>query len=64
MAEKEWTDAIMLHDWPECGPGRLTLEQLYQMFKARMVEEVSAVKQIDANCFAEYALRDSSRTNE
>lgn len=29
----------MVHDWPEHGPGRLTLEDLYQMFKARLAEE-------------------------
>lgn len=35
MSDREWTDGLMVHGWPECGPGTITLDELYLMFKAR-----------------------------
>jgi hypothetical protein len=32
---RDWSDKLMVHDWPECGPGGLSLEDLYRMFKER-----------------------------
>lgn len=43
MADERWEKGIMLHGWPECGPGRVEIEELYQMFKARLVTEVEGV---------------------
>lgn len=34
-----WDDFIKLHGWPECGDGRLQVEDLYQMFKERFIRE-------------------------
>lgn len=31
-----WGEHIMLHDYPECGPGSLAVEKLYQLFMRRM----------------------------
>ena len=36
----EWNDRLMVHDYPECGPGGITLDELYAMFKKRLAEEV------------------------
>lgn len=36
----DWHQSLMLHDWPECGPGSLELETLYQAFKARLIAEL------------------------
>lgn len=30
---------LMVHDYPECGPGAIGIEKLYQMFKQRLLEE-------------------------
>jgi len=30
---------IMYHNYPECGPGSLELEELYQAFKERLLAE-------------------------
>jgi hypothetical protein len=35
----DWNKELMVHDWPEMGPGKLSLEDLYQMFKERMAHE-------------------------
>jgi hypothetical protein len=29
----------MIHGYPECGPGALTMEELYQSFRERLGEE-------------------------
>lgn len=36
--------AVMVHDWPECGPGSINVEALYQAFKARLLSETSGGK--------------------
>lgn len=41
-ASEAWDKRLMVHDWPECGPGALALEDLYQMFKARMAREAQS----------------------
>lgn len=55
-----WREAIMLHDWPECGPGRLDIEDLYQIFKARLLQEVCAQRRINAYEFESIPLRETS----
>lgn len=39
--ERKGDDALMVHDWPECGPGSIKLEELYQAFKARLLSELA-----------------------
>jgi pantothenate kinase-related protein Tda10 len=36
MAKFQWDRRLMVHDWPECGPGELSLDDLYEEFKKRM----------------------------
>lgn len=36
----EWENGLMLHDWPECGPGRMDIEELYRLFKQRLLTEL------------------------
>ena len=36
---EDWDRDLMLHDWPENGPGALKIEDLYQAFKVRMAHE-------------------------
>ena len=38
----EWDERLIIHDWPECGPGSLSIEALYQAFKARLAEEAQS----------------------
>jgi hypothetical protein len=33
---------VMTHGWPECGPGSINVEEMYQAFKARLAAESSA----------------------
>lgn len=35
-----WQETLMLHGWPECGPGSLFIERLYQAFKDRLEREI------------------------
>ena len=32
-------ESLMVHNWPEIGPGNFRVEELYQLFKARMEVE-------------------------
>ena len=40
-------DELMYHDFPECGPGRIEVEELYQAIKARFIDEMSQTKAND-----------------
>jgi hypothetical protein len=31
---------LMTHDWPECGPGTIDVEELYQAIKMRLMSEL------------------------
>lgn len=31
---------LMVHDYPECGPGSQSVEELYQAFKQRIISEL------------------------
>jgi len=42
MADERFNESIMTHGWPECGAGRIDVEELYQMFKERLLKEVYA----------------------
>lgn len=42
--DEKWNDKLMVHDWPEHGPGALEIEALYQMFKDRMWREWNEVR--------------------
>lgn len=33
-------DALMVHDWPENGPGAQDVEEMYQAFKSRLLSEL------------------------
>lgn len=33
-------ESVMLHGYPECGPGSLNIEDLYHAFKERFIEEL------------------------
>lgn len=35
-----WTENLMTHDYPESGPGRVDIEDLYQSFKERLMHEL------------------------
>lgn len=39
MSDLEWDDKVMVHNWPECGPGAVSFEDLYQAFRARFLRE-------------------------
>jgi hypothetical protein len=32
----DWDDKLMVHDYPEHGPGKLSIDELYEMFRERM----------------------------
>lgn len=48
-----WEKEIMLHDWPEMGPGRISIEELYDMFKARLKLDMHAPE-----CYLKHGGRD------
>jgi hypothetical protein len=50
MADWNWDDLIILNGWPECGPGRLRLEDLYQVFKERFERE-QELKRHEPGCW-------------
>lgn len=37
---EDWDVSLMIHNWPECGPGAIKVEDLYQAFKARLTQEL------------------------
>jgi len=46
-----WNEDLMTHDWPESGPGSLSVEMLYQAFKARLMAELVADNAYAANAY-------------
>lgn len=42
--EDKGDEDIMLHHYPEESAGRINVEEMYQAFKARLLEEVSKIK--------------------
>lgn len=34
-------EKLMTHDYPECGPGSIEVERLYQAFRERFLKEVA-----------------------
>jgi hypothetical protein len=36
---KNRKENLMTHNWPECGPGSINVEELYQAFKMRFMYE-------------------------
>lgn len=44
----------MTHGWPETGAGSVSVESLYQAFKARLLVELAAVKPASVNVYIDY----------
>lgn len=38
--DDRFNESIMTHGWPECGAGRIDIEELYQLFKERLLREM------------------------
>lgn len=34
-------EKLMTHDYPECGPGSIDVEELYQVFRERFAKELT-----------------------
>jgi hypothetical protein len=39
---------LMVHDYPECGPGSLDVEELYQAFRQRLLREMALLALAEA----------------
>jgi hypothetical protein len=35
-----WEQNLMVHGWPECGPGSVCVDDLYNAFKARLIQDL------------------------
>lgn len=40
MSDNPFNEKLMTHDYPECGPGELRVEELYQAFRKRLFKEI------------------------
>ena len=40
MSDNPFNEKLMTHDYPECGPGELRVEDLYQAFRKRFLVEL------------------------
>lgn len=38
---KDHDKPLMAHDYPECGPGSVNIEEMYQAFKLRLMHEIA-----------------------